>query len=485
MRVFAVLALLCGIAAARPGGGQSFSSPHTSSSSSHSSGGSFHTSGGTYHSSSGGGGGGGGSPIDTGALIGILIAGGLVLLIIVVVTSRASSHHTWTSSRTPPEPPPRLDLTPITAGDPDFSRTVFEDFVYQLYATAQRVRNDPNNLARLAPYLSAASRDLLARRGARIEQVVVGSLRIVGATLDPDGSSRVVVAIEANLARRDGTLAAKERWAFVRARGVKTKPPERTRTWPCPNCGAPWQPGSTPGTCSYCQAVVEGGRFDWSVDQIYLDAETPVGPTLTGTVEEIGNDFPTIREPDAQTQLMQLRQQDPNVTWEALGAHIQMIYTRLNDAWNAQELTPVRGLVTSSLLSYLVFWIDEYKRQRLVNKHENVAIKHLSLARVTRDRYYDAITVRVYAMGLDFTLDGKGKVVGGSKTANREYTEYWTLLRSSARRGPIVNEPRCPNCGAPLAISDLGACTHCGSEVESGSFDWVLSKIEQDDVYRG
>mgnify|MGYP006194540295 CR=1 FL=1 len=40
----------------------------------------------------------------------------------------------------------------------------------------------------------------------------------------------------------------------------------------------------------------------------------------------------------------------------------------VDDAWNAQDLTPVRGLVTSSLRQYLQFWIDEYKRQGLANK---------------------------------------------------------------------------------------------------------------------
>ena len=43
----------------------------------------------------------------------------------------------------------------------------------------------------------------------------------------------------------------------------------------------------------------------------------------------------------------------------------------------------------------------------------------------------------------------------------------------------------CPNCGAPLAISNAGACTHCNAQIENASFDWTLSKIEQDDVYRG
>jgi hypothetical protein len=30
-----------------------------------------------------------------------------------------------------------------------------------------------------------------------------------------------------------------------------------------------------------------------------------------------------------------------------------------------------------------------------------------------------------------------------------------------------------------------GACEHCGAHVTAGEFDWVLSKIEQDDTYRG
>ena len=30
-----------------------------------------------------------------------------------------------------------------------------------------------------------------------------------------------------------------------------------------------------------------------------------------------------------------------------------------------------------------------------------------------------------------------------------------------------------------------GHCEHCGADVTSGEFDWVLSKIEQDDAYTG
>ena len=78
-----------------------------------------------------------------------------------------------------------------------------------------------------------------------------------------------------------------------------------------------------------------------------------------------------------------------------------------------------------------------------------------------------------------------GALVRGSKHRERPYSEYWTLIRTASRRGAPRTAPACSNCGAPLQISQSGECEHCGSHVTSGEFDWVVSKIEQDDTYRG
>ena len=43
----------------------------------------------------------------------------------------------------------------------------------------------------------------------------------------------------------------------------------------------------------------------------------------------------------------------------------------------------------------------------------------------------------------------------------------------------------CPNCGAPLKVSMAGICEYCGGKVTSGNFDWVLSRIQQDEAYGG
>ncbi len=161
-----------------------------------------------------------------------------------------------------------------------------------------------------------------------------------------------------------------------------------------------------------------------------------------------------------------------------------MIYARLNAAWNARELMPVRGLLTGAMLDYLTYWTSQYKREGLANHLDDAKVNKIDLAKVRRDPYFDAVTVRVFATGLDYTTNAKGDTVGGTQRTPRAYTEYWTFLRSSTRRGPIVTTPTCSNCGAPLAIADTGACTHCEAIVDNGSFDWTLSKIEQDEAYR-
>ena len=83
-------------------------------------------------------------------------------------------------------------------------------------------------------------------------------------------------------------------------------------------------------------------------------------------------------------------------------------------------------------------------------------------------------------------VDGAGKVVAGSKNNLRRWSEYWTFVRNrNAKPAPARADLNCPNCGAPLKVNVTGICEFCGGKITSGEFDWVLSKIEQDESYRG
>jgi hypothetical protein len=131
------------------------------------------------------------------------------------------------------------------------------------------------------------------------------------------------------------------------------------------------------------------------------------------------------------------------------------------------------------------YWIDAYRQQRLRNVLDQTTLESMHPVRIESDGFYDALTVRIFASMLDYTVDAQGRVVAGSKTRPRRFSEYWTFVR---RRGVAESQrlnSACPNCGAPLKINMAGTCQYCGGKVTSGNFDWVLSKIEQDESYGG
>src|SRR5437588_219319 len=62
-----------------------------------------------------------------------------------------------------------------------------------------------------------------------------------------------------------------------------------------------------------------------------------------------------------------------------------------------------------------------------------------------------------------------------------ELQEAWSTLKWAPARADL----NCPNCGASLKVNAVGVCEFCKGKITSGEFDWVLSKIEQDESYSG
>ena len=521
-----VLLLAAGHAEARrPGGGQTYSgSSHASGHSSsgmriasnrpgggHTFSGSRPGGGHTFSGGSSRGGSFGSSPrIGGGPLLG---AGGcgiggcfmLLVLIVVVLIVLYMINKSRGGGGGPPAPPagqgpqgppPSQDLDAIRGLDPEFSVVLFEDFAYALYAKAHEARVNRQELDALAPYLSAEARTELASRppaGAPVSGVVIGAMHAVDLRL-PSGSEPrpqvgVVLEFESNMTvgagTGDATQYVRERWHLVRDAAVRSRPPAAVHSFHCPNCGAPFGPGGG-DRCEYCGEVVSGGRFDWSVvatEPLEIESRPPA---LTGTVEEVGNDWPTIVHPALAERWAELQQADPASGEEALAARLQLIYTELNPAWTALDLRPVRGFVSDGLFDYLQYWIAAYQHQGLSNQLRDMRLTRRQLAKVIRDKHYDAVTFRIWASGRDSTVrQATGEVVGGNPNADRDYSEYWTLIRGAGVRGAPRADKNCPNCGAPLDVNMAGQCTHCDAKITSGEFDWVLSKIEQDESYSG
>jgi hypothetical protein len=211
----------------------------------------------------------------------------------------------------------------------------------------------------------------------------------------------------------------------------------------------------------------------------------PRGPLLTSDVAEAGTELPTVVDRGAQARFGELQQKDPALSWPALQGRIGLIFNELQVAWSGRDPLRIRPYVSDNLFQSMYYWIDLYTQARCRNVNENAAIMRIDLANVLADAHFDAITLRVFASGLDYTISDDGKLLSGNRHRPRTYSEYWTVIRGSARRGAPRQDPNCPNCGAPLKIGMGGQCEYCRVKVTSGDFDWVLSRIEQDESYGG
>ncbi len=485
-----IAGLLCAAhAAARPGGGHSYSG------------------GGSRGGGSSGGGGGDGE----GELIWLMLqlvfrypSVGVPVVILGVgawIWLQRQRGEAWQSSPGPLHQPAlearAVDIDVLRQRDPEFSLVLFEDFVYRLFATAQRARHDARELAALAPYLAPSVRDVLAAlgpAGAPFTNVVVGALRVTGVQL-PSGpvegaQERVSLLLEANLAtispRSFAAYFSRQVWIFARRAGTLSKgPAQRQERFGCPNCGAPFRSGDAT-RCEYCGEVVAGGRFDWQATELRVLAQERQPPLESSTVPERGTEDPTVFHPALRERWASLQQADSALTWPGLEGRLRLIYDALNRSWTSGDLSVARPLLSDGMFDYLDYWVRAYREQGTRNILERMRIERAVLVKLVRDRHYDAVTVRLWATGLDYTVKLEdSSVVSGSGTRERVYSEYWTLIRGSGVRGAPRQEAVCPNCAAPLKTSMAGVCAYCSQHVTSGEFDFVLSKIEQDDSYAG
>lgn len=470
------------LAWARPGGGESYSG------------------GGGGGGSSGGGGGG----ADIGLLIDLVIlcihypALGVPLLVIALFFIVMKARHEkrskgWSAGvpqaqvRVRPRGVTRRSLEQIRARDPGFSIVLFEDFLYTLYAEMHRSRAQ-GMAGRLGPYLSAQVQQAISDPSlTAIEGVVIGAMSYVSFHMRSD-HVELTAEFESNLTevrnQQRTRWYIKDRVTLRRAATARSRLPQRSRTLDCPNCGAPLE-AVRGNVCSYCREQVSDGRFDWSVTALELLKSEPRPPLLFSNVEERGTDHPTIVEPGAQQRFAALCAKDPNVQQQSLHARAGLIFAELQLGWSEQNLARIRSFTSDNLFQYFAYWIDMYQQAQARNVTEKARITRIDLANVTSDTYYDAVTLRIFATGLDYTTDLKGKLLKGSRKHERAYSEYWTLIRGSQVRGQPRLDPSCPSCGAPLRVSMVGNCEYCQAKVVSGDFDWVLSRIEQDESYTG
>ncbi len=382
--------------------------------------------------------------------------------------------------------------------DPNFSEIVFTDFAYTLYAKAHHARgHGPKELDQLSPYLSDAARKALLHLNPpglqEVKGIIIGAMQVVSVrgletplvnvTLEFDANYTEVVQVNNQL--KEMSYYLRERWDLERKRDLLSPPPAQATALHCPRCGAALQKDTT-GACAFCGARINSGEFQWYVRQVTSLHREAKGPLLTSDVPEVGTDFPSVIQPGFENIRAAFEKNSPAFSWGKFQARARLIFDELQAAWSTLAWERARPHETDNLFQMHQYWIDAYKRQQLRNVVDQCTITAMQPVKIKEDAFYNSITLRIGAQGYDYTVDAGGRVLSGSKNNLRRWSEYWTFIRNrQASSLETKVDLNCPNCGAPLKVNNAGVCQFCGGKITSGEFDWVLSKIEQDESYAG
>jgi hypothetical protein len=172
---------------------------------------------------------------------------------------------------------------------------------------------------------------------------------------------------------------------------------------------------------------------------------------------------------------------------QALLARINTAFLALQDGWCRQNLEAGRAFLSPGAYFTWRAQLETMAAEGRRNVMEHLTVSRIDPLLIVHGRVFDDLTVRITAAAADFEIDKDNRIVFGDRTV-RPFTEDWTFQRSvgvATTQKPGTLENTCPNCGAPVALTQIGECRYCKAAVTSGKFDWVVSRIEQDEAGEG
>lgn len=108
------------------------------------------------------------------------------------------------------------------------------------------------------------------------------------------------------------------------------------------------------------------------------------------------------------------------------------IFFRIQGAFANRDLSSVRNLLSSEAATYLGEEVENLKRNRRINKLENIAVRDAIVSEQWQESGNDWATIQFTANVIDYTIDENTQnVVEGSKTSPVRFEEYWTVTRPS------------------------------------------------------
>lgn len=229
-----------------------------------------------------------------------------------------------------------------------------------------------------------------------------------------------------------------EVWTFLRRPGAKSLKGPGLIEGSCPNCGAPL-PIADAAQCVSCKSWVNSGQFDWVLTEITQSCEW------------------RLRDPARDVDgWAEAAAADPALSLPALEDRTSVIFWRWIDARRLGEPGPLRAVSEKR-------FCDEFGEGGWGNAFQSAAV--------------GAVEVVAFEHDGDWR---RAHVVVKWSAAGELRSHFFVLSRAAsavtdARQG--MRTARCPSCGAPPTERSVESCAYCASPLNDGKKDWVLSRL--------
>ncbi len=383
----------------------------------------------------------------------------------------------------------------IRAQDPGFELEVFLQRAEMTFFLVKRGMQQ-NNAAAVRPFLGDAVFQQVAsgiaasaaqHRHALLESLNVRAVHVQNARCDDAGQQlqvhfdlvyRAKILSDGNqvIADEQADHRHGERWTFMRKAGAITPTNGGVTAARCPACGAELRL-NLDGTCAHCRASVTNGAVDWIV----------VGVEEAPFVGYPNDSSLAVAAPSVGQGIATLRAADPAFSPDAFRERVRTAFLALQEAWCKQNLDAGRAFLSPGAYFTWRAQLETLAAEGRRNVMEQSSVQRIEPILIVHGRVYDDITVRISAAAADFEVDKDNRIVFGDRVV-RPFTEDWTFQRSvgvATTQKPGTLESTCPNCGAPVSLTQIGECRYCKAAVTSGKFDWVVSRIAQEEMFGG
>ncbi|MDQ6897905.1 MAG: TIM44-like domain-containing protein [Candidatus Dormibacteraeota bacterium] len=159
-----------------------------------------------------------------------------------------------------------------------------------------------------------------------------------------------------------------------------------------------------------------------------------------------------------------------------------MAFLLVQRAYQDRNVPAARAFLAAPVWSSWSEQVNYLREQRQRPILENLNVRGLAATDARAEESGQSVTVHIdYVAAIHFNDDRDGRLISGSEEDAR-LGEDWTFWRGPGTltvQDGGATASKCPNCGGLLKLNDDGKCDYCGADIQSGSYDWVVTDMQR------